>query len=42
MPCLMDAVYKFHKFGFITVCDGARANLSMIKVLSDSEGKAYG
>jgi hypothetical protein len=41
----MDAMFKFHMFGFKTVavvCDGATSNLSMIKVLSGSEPKAYG
>ena len=46
MPCLMDAMFKFHKFGFKTVvavvCDGASSNLSMIKLLSGYEAKAYG
>ena len=45
IPCLMDAMFKFHKFGFksvAVVCDGASSNLSMIKVLSGSEAKEYG
>ena len=45
IPCLMDAIFKFHRFGFKTVavvCDGASSNLSMIKVLSGSKAKAYG
>jgi len=45
MPCLMDAMFKFHKFGFKTVavvCDGASSNLSMIKLMSGGEAKAYG
>jgi len=38
----MDAMFKFHKFGFrsvAVVCDNASSNLSMIKVLSGSEAK---
>jgi len=45
IPCLMDAMFKFHKFGFksvAVVCDDASSNLSMIKVLSGSEAKEYG
>jgi len=41
----MDAMFKFHKFGFksvAVVCDDASSNLSMIKVLSGSEAKEYG
>lgn len=43
----MDSMFKFHRFGFTTtavVSDGtiATSNLSMIKVLSGSEAKAYG
>ena len=44
LPCVMDAMFKFHKYGFKTValvCDGATSNLSMIKVLSEVEPKAY-
>lgn len=45
MPCLMDAIFKFHKFGFKTVAvvsDGGSSNLSMMKVLSGATAKAYG
>ena len=45
MPCLMDAMFRFHKFALKTVavvCDGATSNLSMIKVLIGTEAKAYG
>ena len=41
----MDAMFKFHKFGFKTVAvvsDGASSNLSMIKLMSGNEAKAYG
>lgn len=41
----MDAMFKLHKYGFKTmavISDGASSNLSMIKVLSGAEPKAYG
>ena len=45
LPTLMDAIFKFHKCGFDTsavVCDGAAANLTLIKELSGSQTGAYG
>jgi len=41
----MDVIFKLHKYGFKTmavVCDGVSSNLSMIKLLSGCEAKAYG
>ena len=41
LPCVMDAIYQFHLFGFETsliICDGASANLSMLKALCGREG----
>ena len=45
LPTVMDAMFKFHKCGFETcaiVCDGASSNLSMIKVMTGADRKAYG
>ena len=40
LPCVMDAIYQFHRFAFETsvICDGASANLSLLKVLCGREG----
>ena len=45
LPTLMDAIFKFHKCGFevcVVVCDGASANMTMVKELTGYERKAYG
>lgn len=41
LPCVMEAIYQFHLFGFemsLIICDGASANLSMLKALCSREG----
>lgn len=41
LPCVMDAIYQFHLFSFETsliICDGASANLTMLKALCGREG----
>ena len=45
LPALMDAILKLHKYGFdvcAVVCDGASANLTVIKELTGSDTKAFG
>lgn len=45
LPTVMDAMFKFHQYGFETsaiVCDGASSNLSMIKEMTGADRKAYG
>lgn len=45
LPTVVDAIFKFHRCGFETVCivcDGASSNLSMIKEMTGVERKAYG
>ena len=41
LPCVMDAIYQFHMYGFETsliICDGASPNLSMLKALCGKVG----
>ena len=41
LPCIMDAIYQFHLFTFETsviICNGASANLSLLKALCGREG----
>ena len=41
LPCVMDALRKFHNHGFSVyalVCDGASSNLTMIKTLLGKKG----
>ncbi len=45
VPTSIDSIFKFHKCGFETcavVCDGASANMTMIKEMSGAEKKAFG
>ena len=41
LPCVMDALRKFHSHGFSVyalVCDGASSNLMMVKMLLGKKG----
>ena len=41
LPCVMDALRKFHSHGFSAyalVCDGASSNLMMVKTLLGKKG----
>ena len=41
LPCIVDAIYQFHVFNFETsllICDGASANLTLLKALCGKNG----
>ena len=41
LPCIMDALRKFHSHGisvYALVCDGASSNLTMVKMLLGKKG----